>query len=106
MGFLDNIRNIFVGARKSASRKAYDNLESGKTLSFSPESDRYTFGNQEDTQYNKKWTPKTAEEKKTLSPEGYFRIGERQNEKENVFRDILTPQRQKRQRPMKNGSLT
>lgn len=89
MGFLDNIRNIFVGARKSASRKAYDNLESGKTLSFSPESDRYTFGNQEDTQYNKKWTPKTAEEKKTLSPEGYFRIGERQNEKDNVFRDIF-----------------
>lgn len=89
MGFLDSIRNIFVGARKSASRKAYDNLESGKTLSFSPESDRYTFGNQEDTQYNKKWTPKTAEEKKTLSPEGYFRIGERQNEKDNVFRDIF-----------------
>lgn len=89
MGFLDNIRNIFVGARKSASRKAYDNLESGKKLSFSPESDRYTFGNQEDTQYNKKWTPKTAEEKKTLSPEGYFRIGERQNEKDNVFRDIF-----------------
>ena len=89
MGLLDNIRSIFTGARKSASRKAYDNLEAGKTLSFSPESDRYTFGNQEDTQYNKKWTPQTAEEKKTLSPAGYFRIGERQDEKENVFRDIF-----------------
>lgn len=89
MGFLDNLKSIFSNARKSASKKAYDNLESGKTFSFKPESDRYTFGNQEDTQYNKKWSPKTAEEKKTLSPEGYFRIGERQNQKDDVFRNIF-----------------
>lgn len=89
MGLLNNIRNIFVGARKSASRKAYDNLEAGKQLSFSPQSDRYTYGNQEDTEYNKKWSPQTAEEKTTLSPEGYFRIGERQDKKDELLKNIF-----------------
>jgi lysyl-tRNA synthetase class 2 len=89
MGFLDNIKNIFSNARKNASLKAYTNLEEGKKINFAPRSDRYTFGNRWDTQYDKSWTPKTKEEKKTLSPEGYFRIGEKQNKHDEVFRSIF-----------------
>lgn len=89
MGFLDSIRNIFSGSRKNASEKAFTNLTEGKNINFSPKSDRYTFGRRFDTQYDKVWKPKTAEEKKTLSPEGYFRIGERQNERDKVYTSIF-----------------
>ena len=61
MGFLDSIRNIFSGARKNASEKAFLNLSEGKNINFSPKSDRYTFGRRFDTQYDKAWKPKTSD---------------------------------------------
>lgn len=95
MNILNSIKSIFDNAKKNASVRAWEKLGEGEKISFSPKSDRYTFGRQYDTQYDKKWKPATAEEKKTLSPEGYFRIGERQNEKDNVFRGIFEAAKEK-----------
>lgn len=66
---------------KSDSKEAYDKLDQGETVSFTPKSDRYTYGNREDNNYDKKWKPKTESEKKTLSPDGYYRFGERAEKK-------------------------
>lgn len=66
---------------KSDSKEAYDKLDQGETVSFTPKSDRYTYGNKEDNNYDKKWKPKTESEKKTLSPDGYYRFGERAEKK-------------------------
>ena len=67
-----SIKNIF----SNAITKAYKRLDEGKQITLSPKSDRYTYENQEDTNYDKNWKPETEEEKKTLSPAGYFRKGE------------------------------
>ena len=67
-----SIKNIF----SNAITKAYKRLDEGKQITLSPKSDRYTYENQEDTNYDKNWKPETEEEKKTLSPAGYFRKSE------------------------------
>ena len=71
------LRDIFSNAAKSAKR-----LDEGKSIHLAPKSDRYTYDNQEDTNYDKTWKPETSEEKKSLSPEGYFRKGETEDIKE------------------------
>ena len=73
-----NIKNIF----SNAITRAYKRLDDGKEITVSPKSDRYTYDNQEDTNYDKNWKPETAEERKTLSPSGYFRKGETESVKE------------------------
>lgn len=67
-----SIKDIFSNAIK----RAYKRLDEGKEITISPKSDRYTYDFQEDTNYDKNWKPETAEEKKTLSPAGYFRRDE------------------------------
>ncbi len=66
---------------KSDSKEAYEKLDQGEAVSFAPKSDRYTYNNREDNNYDKKWTPKTKTEKETLSPDGYYRVGERADKK-------------------------
>lgn len=73
---------------KSDSKEAYDMLDQGQAISVAPKSDRYTYNNQEDTNYDKSWTPKTDTEKKTLSPEGYHRAGERDEKKAELQGDM------------------
>lgn len=73
---------------KSDSKEAYDMLDQGQAISVAPKSDRYTYNNQEDTNYDKSWTPKTDTEKKTLSPEGYHRVGERDEKKAELQGDM------------------
>lgn len=70
--------------RADNGKQALRQLDTGIATIFAPRSDRYTRENQEDTDYNKNWTPKTKVEKETLSPENYYRIGERQQEAEKA----------------------
>lgn len=77
------LRNIFTKSL-SNSAKAYKRLDEGKEITFKPQSDRYTYENQQDTDYDKDWKPETKEERKTLSPKGYHRIGERSQVKEDL----------------------
>lgn len=89
-----NIKDLFSRAmsafkKTSDSTKAYNDLNEGKQIVYSPKSDRYTYGNQQDTDYNKNWTPETKEEKETLSPQGYFRVGERAEAKEQLKSGIF-----------------
>ena len=74
---------------KSNSQQAYNDLEEGKKISLNMNSDRYTYGNREDNRYDKKWTPKTKEEKETLSPSGYYRQGDRESEKKSIMSGIF-----------------
>ena len=67
-----SIKDIFSNTIK----RAYKRLDEGKEITISPKSDRYTYDFQEDTNCDKNWKPETAEEKKTLSPAGYFRRDE------------------------------
>ncbi len=74
---------------KSNSQQAYNDLEEGKKISLNMNSDRYTYENKEDNKYDKKWTPKTKEEKETLSPRGYYRQGDRESEKKSLMSGIF-----------------
>ena len=74
---------------KSNSQQAYNDLEEGKKISLNMNSDRYTYDNKEDNRYDKKWTPKTKEEKETLSPKGYYRQGDRDTEKQTRMSGIF-----------------
>ena len=74
---------------KSNSQQAYNDLEEGKKISLNMNSDRYTYGNREDNKYDKKWTPKTKEEKETLSPRGYYRQGDRESERKSIMSGIF-----------------
>lgn len=73
---------------KSDSKDAYEKLDQGQAVSFSPKSDRYTYDNKEDSNYDKKWTPRTKTEKETLSPDGYHRVGERDEKKAELQGDM------------------
>ena len=48
-----------------------------------------SYGNREDNKYDKKWTPKTKEEKETLSPSGYYRQGDRESERKSLMSGIF-----------------
>lgn len=74
---------------KSNSQQAYNDLEEGKKISLNMNSDRYTYDNKEDNRYDKKWTPKTKEEKETLSPSGYYRQGDRESERKSRMSGIF-----------------
>lgn len=90
MGISDLFSRVMSTFRNTSdSTKAYNELNEGKKITYSPKSDRYTFGNQQDTDYNKNWKPETPEEKATLSPQGYFRVGERKEARETLKKDIF-----------------
>lgn len=81
------LKNIFQKALspfRSESKDAYKDLDEGKKIKVTPKSDRYTYENQEDTDYNKNWKPETKEEKESLSPATYFRVGEDAKVKEEM----------------------
>ena len=73
----------------SNSQQAYNDLKEGKKISLNMNSDRYTYDNREDNKYDKKWTPKTKEEKETLSPRGYYRQGDRESERKSIMSGIF-----------------
>lgn len=75
-----NIKDIFSNAIKRAIKR----LDQGKEITVSSKSDRYTYENQEDTNYDKNWKPSTSEERKSLSPAGYFRKGETEQVEEDI----------------------
>lgn len=74
---------------KSNSQQVYNDLEEGKKISLNMNSDRYTYDNREDNRYDKKWTPKTKEEKETLSPSGYYRQGDRESVRNSIMSGIF-----------------
>lgn len=61
--------------------KLKKSLDEGKTVNIkAPKSERYTYYAGLAGKKLEKFKPETSEEKDTLSPIGFFRIGERQNE--------------------------
>lgn len=87
LALFDAVKNIFKN--KSKSKDAYERLDRGETIQFSPRSDRYTYNSGADTRYDKKWTPATSLEKKTLAPEGYYRQGDRLEQKTAIYSGIF-----------------
>lgn len=84
------LKQLFRTAlQKSNSKKAYERLDEGKKINIAPKSDRYTYSNQEDTEYDRDWIPATSEDRKTLSPEGYYRVGDRAEKKQELRDDIF-----------------
>lgn len=79
--------DVFKSALSNA-KQAYKDVDKGKTIVLNPRSDRYTYKNQEDTNYDKNWKPTTKEEKETLSPEGYHRVDERADKKRKLMKGI------------------
>lgn len=77
-----------INKTKSESKRKYEDLDKGKAVTFHPKSDRYTYENREDTNYDKNWKPRTKEEKESLSPEGYHRVGERKEVKKGLKGDM------------------
>ena len=75
-----------LGASISSSNidendKLKQSLNAGKTISIkAPKSERYTYYAGLAGKKLEKFKPETPEEKDTLSPIGFFRVGERQNE--------------------------
>lgn len=72
----DKVVGFFKGTTAD-TKKAYNDLDQGKKISYTPRSDRYTYNESNDTDYNKNWKPSTKEEKETLSPGGFHRVKER-----------------------------
>ncbi|MBQ0003575.1 MAG: KTSC domain-containing protein [Treponema sp.] len=84
--FFDAIKNKF--ANKSKSKEAFDKLSQGQSFTYNPKSQRYTWENKEDSQYDKDWKPTTKKEKKSLSPEGYHRTGDRKSIREQLYNSV------------------
>ena len=87
LALFDAVKNIFKN--RSKSQDAYNRLERGDSITFSPRSDRYTYDSGADTKYDKAWSPETSQEKKTLAPEGYYRQGDRLEKKTAIYSGIF-----------------
>lgn len=74
-GLFDRIAHNAIRAK--TTKEAYDMIDKGLSVIFKPRSNRYTREANIDKDYDKSWTATTAQEKKTLSPKGYWRVGER-----------------------------
>lgn len=72
-------KDNFLATRNT--KKESDILKQGGEINYTPRSDRYSYDIPDDTNYDKKWKPKTKEEFDTLSPKGFHRIGDRLAEK-------------------------
>ena len=74
-------------------------MDKGKSIVMTnPLSARYTFTRQIAGEDNKKFHPKTADEKETLSPKGFFRGKEIEQEKNNIINKKLERVEEKRAR--------
>lgn len=71
--------------------KVSEALKAGKTISIkNPQSERYTYmPNLTGTKDLKKFTPTTQEEKDTLSPIGFFRVGEKDDERQKKIKEQI-----------------
>lgn len=101
-----NIKNLFkdiLGKFKTGNaEEAGSRLDEGKNINVDMRSERYTYGDANGTDYmgntrsqgyrgrkDLDWKPTTELEKQTLSPEGYYRIGERAEQKDSRLQDIF-----------------
>lgn len=90
----DNLRTRFSNM---SSENILDNdeleksIQAGKTVNISnPKSERYTFlPNLTSKKGFAKFKPETREEKDTLSPIGFFRVGEIDNERQKVLNEKI-----------------
>ena len=70
--------------------KIKQSLDAGKTINIkTPKSERYTYYAGLAGKKLEKFKPETQEEKDTLSPIGFFRIGERQNEAQKKIQERI-----------------
>lgn len=70
------------------SKQAAKDIDEGTAISIKPTSLRYSYDvNDDNTQ--KMWAPTTKQEKETLSPEGYHRVGERAGKKDEIYKGIF-----------------
>ena len=70
--------------------KIKQSLDSGKTISIkAPKSERYTYYAGLAGKKLEKFKPETQEEKDTLSPIGFFRVGERQSEAQKKIQERI-----------------
>lgn len=89
MKLFDIFKNALgIATKVKDDKTASQKLDQGQHISVNPRSDRYTYWQGDDTNYNKDWHPETAEERKTLSPKGYYRQGERSDYRENIRQGI------------------
>lgn len=91
MAFFDRIKYLFQS--KKDGTIAEQRLDDDKPITFKPRSDRFTYGNRADMNYDKNWKPTTAEERKTLSPEGYFRPEAGKASREEIKNGAEVPDR-------------
>jgi hypothetical protein len=70
--------------------KIKQSLDAGKTISIkAPKSERYTYYAGLAGKKLEKFRPETQEEKDTLSPIGFFRVGERQDEAQKKIQERI-----------------
>jgi hypothetical protein len=70
--------------------KIKQSLDAGKTIKINtPKSERYTYYAGLAGKKLEKFKPETQEEKDTLSPIGFFRVGERQNEAQKKIQERI-----------------
>ena len=70
--------------------KLKQSLDAGKTINIkTPKSERYTYYAGLAGKKLEKFKPETPEEKDTLSPIGFFRVGERQNEAQKKIQERI-----------------
>lgn len=70
--------------------KIKQSLDAGKTINIkAPKSERYTYYAGLAGKKLEKFKPETSEEKDTLSPIGFFRIGERQSEAQKKIQERI-----------------
>ena len=70
--------------------KIKQSLDAGKTIKINaPKSERYTYFAGLAGKKLEKFKPETQEEKDTLSPIGFFRVGERQNEVQKKIQERI-----------------
>ena len=70
--------------------KIKQSLDAGKTISIkTPKSERYTYYAGLAGKKLEKFKPETPEEKDTLSPIGFFRVGERQSEAQKKIQERI-----------------
>ena len=89
----EKIRDRFSNTSSSnieEQDKIKQSLDAGKTIKINaPKSERYTYFAGLAGKKLEKFKPETQEEKDTLSPIGFFRVGERQNEAQKKIQERI-----------------
>lgn len=102
-----DIKNLFKSVlskfKKDNAESAGQKLDEGKNINLNMRSERYTYGDADDSGYlgnakseayrgtkDSNWKPTTELEKQTLSPKGYYRTGERAEQKDSRLSSIYS----------------